>query len=193
VLSLACTPVNTLFGFRQVIGVRRALGLYAFMYAAIHVTIFTVLDYGLDWGLLLEAVLEKRFIFVGLAALLILLSLATTSFKWWQKRLGKNWKRLHRLIYVASGLVIVHYTWATKGDLLRLQGDIWQPLSFGAVVAILLVLRIPAIRRAITSFRARLKRRQPALRRGQEARTEPGRGKPNISIRPKNGEQGLDL
>lgn len=157
-LSLAVTPIHTLFGLRQVIQVRRALGLYAFIYAAIHVLIFAGLDYGFDWSLLTQAVVEKRYILVGLGALVILSALAATSFKSWMKRLGKKWKRLHRLVYVAAGLVIVHYSWSIKGDLLRLQGDIWQPLSFGSVVLVLLILRLPPLRRWISSARSRLSR-----------------------------------
>ncbi len=158
VLSLSVTPINTLFGFRQVLQVRRALGLYAFMYVVVHITIFTWLDYGLDWSLLYGAIFEKSYILVGLAALIILLSLAITSFKWWMKRLGKKWKYLHKLVYLAGGLVIVHYAWSVKGDILRLQGDIWQPLEYGIVVALLLVLRIPAIRRASSQLRQTLNR-----------------------------------
>ena len=164
-LSLACTPLNTLFGFRPALRVRRALGLYAFLYAGLHFLVFVGLDYGFDLSLIPAAIFEKRFVIVGLAALLILLALAATSFKSSMKRLGKNWKRLHRLVYVAGGLVIVHYSWAVKGDVLSLQGDIVQPLAFGAVVTLLLALRLPFIRSRIAGLRSRWSRpfgRQPA-------------------------------
>jgi sulfoxide reductase heme-binding subunit YedZ len=65
------------------------------------------------------------------------------------KRLGKNWKQLHKTVYLASGLVILHYAWAVKGSLTNLSGDILRPLGFGLLVVILLVLRIPAVRRRI--------------------------------------------
>lgn len=155
VLSLACTPLNTLFKFRPALQVRRALGLYAFLYAALHFMTFIGLDYGFDWSLLLSEVVEKRYVLVGLAALLILASLAATSFTWWMKRLGKNWKRLHRLVYLASGLVVVHFAWAKKGDLFSLQGDILQPLAFGLAVALLLAVRIPPVRRSLSGLRVR--------------------------------------
>ena len=167
VLSLAATPANTLFGFRQALKVRRALGLYAFMYAAIHLTIFVGLDYGLDWGLLQGAIFEKRFVLVGLGAFLILLSLAATSFKSSMKRMGRNWKRLHKLVYLASGLVIVHYAWSIKGDVLRLQGDIWQPILFGLIVLFLLIMRIPIVRRRFGGVRQRLNRRGTVSRTQQ--------------------------
>ena len=161
ILSLSCTPINTLFGFRQVLGLRRWLGLYAFMFAAIHLIIFIGWDYGFDISLLKIEFLQKRYVIIGSAAFLILLPLAITSFRWWMKRLGKNWKRLHRFVYLAGGLVIIHYAWAKKGDLFRLQGDIWQPLLFGLLLIVLLVLRIPSVRKKVSSFRAQyqLKRR----------------------------------
>ena len=147
VLSLACTPLNNLFGWRQVLIVRRPLGLYAFLFAALHVSLLVGVDYRFDWAALSGDLLDKRYILVGLSALAILTLLAATSFKWWMKRLGKNWKRLHRLVYLAGVLAVTHYAWAVKGDVLRLQGDIRLPLAYGLVVALLLVLRLPPLRR----------------------------------------------
>ena len=83
---------------------------------------------------------------VGSAALLILIPLAVTSTKGWQRRLGKRWKTLHKWIYLAGILVIVHYAWVQKAD-------IRQPLLWGGIVALLLVARIPAVRRAAVRFR----------------------------------------
>jgi sulfoxide reductase heme-binding subunit YedZ len=157
-LSLACTPLNTVFGWRQTLKVRRILGLYAFMYAFIHFTIFIWLDYGFDWGFLKVEIINKRFVLVGAGAFLILAVLALTSFRWWMKRLGKNWKRLHKLVYLAGMLVILHYAWAKKGDLLRLSGDILGPLAFGLILGILLAVRIPAVRRSARNLRDRLAR-----------------------------------
>jgi sulfoxide reductase heme-binding subunit YedZ len=148
-----------------VLSARRTLGLYAFMFAAIHFSIFIWLDYGLDLSLLLVEIVEKRYILVGAGALLILVSLAMTSFKWWMKRLGKNWKRLHRLVYLAGVLVIVHYAWAKKGDLLSLQGDIWQPLFFGLFLALLLIMRIPIVRRTVSNRRLIFSRLQGSLQK----------------------------
>jgi sulfoxide reductase heme-binding subunit YedZ len=163
VLSLSCTPLNTLFGFRPAISVRRTLGLYAFLFAASHFLMFAGVDFRFDWGLLKLELVEKRYVLVGAAALTILSALALTSFRWWMKRLGKNWKRLHRLVYLASLLVIVHFAWAKKGDLLRLQGDILQPLAFGALILVLLVLRLPAARRAFSGLRQRVTRSRASL------------------------------
>lgn len=92
VASLACTPVNTVFGFTPAIKVRRALGLYAFLYALVHFSIYVGVDYGFDLQLILLELSEKRYVLVGFAAFLILLPLAITSTKGWQRRMKKNWK-----------------------------------------------------------------------------------------------------
>jgi sulfoxide reductase heme-binding subunit YedZ len=146
ILSLACTPLNTVFGFRQALKVRRPLGLYAFFYASLHFLIFIGLDYQFNWDLILEATFEKRYALVGFAAGLILLSLAITSTKGWKKRLGKTWSRLHKFVYLAGLLVIVHYVWLVKSD-------IRIPLLYGALVVILLILRIPVVRRPVSQLK----------------------------------------
>ena len=156
VVSLACTPLHTVFGWHEPLKVRRALGLYSFMYVALHFLIFVYLDYGLDLELLIEAVFEKRYALVGFAAGIILLMLAATSFRFWQVRMKKNWKRLHRLVYLASLLAVTHYVWLVKSD-------IRQPLAFGAVVGLLLLLRVPAIKRRVINLRQRIQaQRAPA-------------------------------
>jgi len=151
ILSLACTPIYTIFGFKQVMRVRRALGLYAFMYASLHFLTFIGLDYGFDFDLIGQGILDQRYVLVGFAAGLLLLALAITSTEGWQKRLGKNWKRLHRLVYLASILAIVHFTWLVK--------DNREPLRYGAVVALLLIVRIPAVKRALNNARHQFKTR----------------------------------
>lgn len=152
-LSLACTPVHAVFGFRQVLRLRRPLGLYAFVYAGLHFLTFVGLDYGFDLELIRLDILDQRYVLVGFAAGLVLLPLAITSTRGWQKRLGKNWKRLHRLAYLAAILALVHFAWLVK--------DIREPLRYGAVLALLLVARIPAVRRAATKVRRKLKTRTP--------------------------------
>ncbi len=158
-LSLACTPVNTLLGFKSALKVRRALGLYAFMYAALHFSIFVGLDYGFDPVLLQEAIFEKRYALVGLAAGLIMLPLAITSTRGWMKRLGQRWKYLHRWVYLAALLAIVHFVWVVKADLR-------EPLTYGAMVVLLLVLRVPIVRRAISQLRNEVKGKTASYDRG---------------------------
>ena len=146
VLSLAVTPISILFRVRQVVKLRRPLGLYAFLYASLHGLTFVGLDYGFDPRLILEEVLQKRFVQAGIVTFLLLLPLAITSTSGWMKRLGKNWKRLHRLVYLAALIDVVHYVWLAKGD-------IREPLLYGAVVVALLIIRLPAIRRALRGGR----------------------------------------
>lgn len=151
VLSLACTPVNSVLGFKPALRVRRSLGLYAFMYAGLHFLTFVGLDYGFDLELIRGAIFEKRYALVGFSAFLILIPLAVTSTKGWMKRLGKKWKYLHRLVYLAALLVVVHFIWLVKSD-------IREPLLYGVAVILLLLLRVPAIRRGISRYRVRRER-----------------------------------
>jgi sulfoxide reductase heme-binding subunit YedZ len=160
VLSLACTPVNTIFGLKQVIPLRKPLGLYAFMYGTLHFMVFIV-DNGivansLDLVAVYEATFEKRFALVGFAVLMIMLSLALTSNQWAMRRLRKNWKRLHRLVYLAGILVVIHFVWLVKSD-------IREPLAYGALIALLLAVRIPSVRKYANSFRGRFKSRSRAV------------------------------
>ncbi len=149
--SLACTPVNTVFNFKAALKIRRPLGLYAFLYATIHFGIFLV-DYNIDLQLLYGAIFEKRYALVGFAAFLLLLPLALTSTKGWQKRLGKNWKRLHQLVYVAGILAVIHYLWLVKSD-------IRKPLVYAGLVAVFLLARTAPARKMLTSLRNWLIRR----------------------------------
>jgi sulfoxide reductase heme-binding subunit YedZ len=163
-LSLACTPLNTLFRFSWAIQRRKALGLYAFFYASLHLFIFSVVDYGLDWPTLWQMLSEKRYIVVGLAAFMILIALAATSFRRAMKQMGKNWKRLHQLVYLAGILVVIHFAWVVKGSVSALSGDVLRPILYGAVLALLLTMRMPAVRKAIVRARQRILARQPASR-----------------------------
>lgn len=166
VLSLACTPLNTVFPWPELIRRRRTLGLYAFLYACIHVIIFVDLDYGLAWSLILQTILEKPYIIVGVISFLLLIPLAITSFDVWKMRLRKNWKRLHQLVYLIAPLVVLHYGWGKKGDFFALQGEIIRPLIYGLIVLLLLALRIRPVRRSLSSLRDRILRRR-ILRRIQ--------------------------
>jgi sulfoxide reductase heme-binding subunit YedZ len=145
-----------MFKWPELIKRRRTLGLYAFLYATLHVLIFVNLDYGLAWSLIIQTVFEKPYIIVGMIAFLLLVPLAFTSFDVWKMRLKKNWKRLHQLIYLIAPLVVLHYAWSKKGDFFALQGEIVRPLIYGLVVVILLAFRIPQVRRATAALRDRI-------------------------------------
>lgn len=151
VLSLACTPASSIFGLRMALRWRRPLGVYAFLYAALHFLTFSVLDYGLDPVLLRGAIFEKRYALVGFAAFALLIPLAITSTHGWMRRLGKRWRKLHRLVYPAALLVIVHYVWLVKSD-------IRVPLAYGAVVLALLALRLRPVKDFVGRLRTKIQR-----------------------------------
>ena len=142
VLSLACTPAHWLTGLSAVQRLRKPLGLYAFLYALLHLLTYVGLDFGFNLSFLWPEIVQQPFVQVGLLAFLLLLPLAITSTRWWQRRLGKNWQRLHRLAYLAAALAVLHFYWIVRGDWRR-------PLAVAIVVAILLLVRLPPIRRAI--------------------------------------------
>lgn len=153
IASLACTPLNTLLGWREPLKRRRALGLYCFMYASLHMLTFTGLDYGFNLNLIIGIVLKKPYAILGLATFILLLPLAVTSFRWWMKKLGRWWTNLHRLVYLAGVLDILHYAWARKGNLFTLSGDILRPLLWGLLLLLLLALRLPPLRRWASGLR----------------------------------------
>ncbi len=157
ILCLACTPLNTLFGWSELLKRRRALGLYSFLYATVHVIIFINLDYGFAWSLFMQTVLQKPYIVVGMIAIFLMTVLAMTSFDVWKVRMGKRWKQLHDLIYYIAPLAILHYAWGKKGDFFALQGEIIKPLIYAIVFAVLMILRIPPVRRKLSSWRTRFR------------------------------------
>lgn len=157
--SLACTPLGAILGWKELLQRRKALGNYGFMYAALHVSIFVGVDYGFNLRAILADVWNKWYIILGFGAFLMLLPLAITSFNYWMKRLGKNWKRLHRLVYVISPLVVLHFLLSVKGDLTRLQGNVLQPLLYGSLAIFLLLLRVTPLKKALIDLRERLARR----------------------------------
>lgn len=155
VVTLAVTPLMTLTGSKKLSKHRRALGLYTFFMFFLHFTTFAALDYGFDFRQIYLLTVQKPFILLGTLAGLMLLALAVTSFKYWMKRLGKNWSRLHKLVYVIGGFAVFHYALAVKGSLSTLSGNIVKPLLMGFLVVVLMVMRIPVVKRAIISLRTR--------------------------------------
>ena len=158
VLSLACSPLASILGWKELLLRRKALGNYGFLYAVLHVTTFFVIDYGLNLAAIWRDVWNKYYIIIGATAFLLLVPLAFTSFKYWMKRLGKNWKRLHRIVYFISPLVVLHFLLAVKGDITQLRGNLSQPLLYGAIVAILLMLRIRPIKLGLIKLRNQISR-----------------------------------
>ena len=148
VLVLSITPVRKWFGLHSLLQFRRILGLYAFMYASLHFLVFIGLDYGFDIELLRSSVFKKPYVVLGLLAYLTLVPLAITSTHGWIRRLGKYWKMLHKLVYLAGILAVSHYIWAVKSD-------IRQPLMFAAVICVMLLARTRFFNRAIYLLRER--------------------------------------
>lgn len=135
-VSLAVTPARKITGWNPVIRLRRPLGLFAFFYASAHFTIWFAFDMVFDLGYMWADIVERKFITVGMAGLLVLLPLALTSTRWAIRKLGKRWAALHRGAYVAALLGVVHYFWLVKADT-RL------PWLFAVILAGLLAFRLP--------------------------------------------------
>jgi len=140
-LSLSMTPLRRIFGINKLQSVRRMIGVWSFTYAAVHLSVYLLFDQlcysaaTCQWSAVWQDILKRRFIFVGQFAFLCLLLLALTSTMGWQRRLRKNWTRLHRLAYVAGIAAVVHFIWIQKSD-------IREPLRYGAVLAVLLGIRV---------------------------------------------------
>ncbi len=138
-LTLTVTPLRRVSGWNPVIRLRRPLGLFAFFYALCHFSIWFVFDMVFNVTWMLEDIAERPFITVGFAAFVILIPLALTSTKGWIRRLGRRWTTLHRGVYVAATLGVVHFYWFVKADT-RL------PLVFIAILAVLFGARLQAAR-----------------------------------------------
>ncbi len=137
-LTLAVTPVRQLTGWAGVMRLRRMLGLFAFAYAVLHVASYVILDQFFAWAAIGADIVKRRYITAGLAAFLLLLPLAVTSTSGWVKRLGAaTWHRLHRLVYPAAVLAVLHHFWMVKADSQR-------PLLLAATLALLLGWRVIA-------------------------------------------------
>ena len=134
-ITLTVTPLRRLTGWNPLIKVRRLIGNFAFFYALIHFLIYAVFDRELSPVGLGEDIAKRPWITVGFTTFLILLTLAITSPQAMVRKLGKRWQTLHRLIYVAAGLAVLHFTWAQKKDI-RL------PLIYAAVLAVILGSRL---------------------------------------------------
>lgn len=133
-VTLAVTPARRIFGWSWAAPLRRTFGLLAFFYACLHLTTYVALDQFFDWELLVEDVLERRYITAGFVGFLCMLPLAVTSTRGWMKRLGRRWVRLHRLAYAAAIAGVVHHLWLVKADYA-------PPLAHAAVLALLLGYR----------------------------------------------------
>jgi sulfoxide reductase heme-binding subunit YedZ len=153
VASLVPTALKILTGWGGAVRYRRTVGLFAFFYACLHLATYAGVDQFFDWKAIGEDVVKRPFITVGFAAFLLLVPLALTSTDRAVRRLGfVRWKRLHRLVYVAAALGVVHFVW-------RVKADLRDPLLFAAAIALLFAIRIVAALR--TQLRARAAQATP--------------------------------
>jgi sulfoxide reductase heme-binding subunit YedZ len=135
--TLAVTPVRRLTGWNWLAPARRTLGLCAFLYVCLHFATY-LFDQGFALEYIVEDVAERPYVTAGFIAFLLLIPLALTSTKGSIRRLGKRWQKLHKMVYLAAGLGVLHFIWLVKSDLR-------DPLIFAAVFALLMALRIPAL------------------------------------------------
>ena len=147
-ITLSITPLRKITRHNALLRYRRMLGLFAFFYACLHVSTYLVLDQFFDWDEIVRDVAKRPYITVGFSAFVLLLPLAVTSTNKMVQRLGHNWHRLHSLIYPIAILVMFHYLWQTKADLL-------PPVIYGLILCLLFALRWPGLKPG--------KRRIPAL------------------------------
>ena len=134
-LTLCVTPIRRSTGLNRLVMFRRMLGLFSFFYIALHFLTYALLDLGLAWDTLLVDIGERPYITVGFTALVLMVPLAITSTNGFQRRLGRKWVKLHRLVYVIAILGVVHYWWQVKIDI----GD---PLLYAFLLAVLLGVRV---------------------------------------------------
>jgi methionine sulfoxide reductase heme-binding subunit len=159
VASFSITPISILTKRTDLKPIRRPLGVYGFCYIALHLFAYAWLSNGFDWALMLRDLGERRAMSIGLLAFALLIPLALTSTNGWQRRLGRRWKVLHRLVYFAVPLSILHYFW--------LERDIkdWV-IVYAVLVTLLFIVRLPTIRQLMK------RTRQPSPVPAAETKTE---------------------
>ena len=159
ILSLACTPLITLFGWSSLNALKKPLGNYGFIFVVIHLLMFTfeksLID-GFQIQYAIEEAILKRYALVGFVAFLLLVPLFVTSNKWSQKKLSRNWKKLHKLVYLINVLAVTHYIWVWLS-----KRALEKPIAFAIVVAFLLLLRLDVVKKRIREFK---KQRRAAQR-----------------------------
>lgn len=162
-LSLACTPLVTLFDWKALNQLRKPLGNWGFGFVALHLFMFAM-DYGMIDGAfrlmpVVDEAILKGYAVIGFIAFLLLIPLFATSNKWSQKQLGKRWKRLHQLVYLINVLAVGHYIWVWSS-----KRAFTAPLTYAVILAFLLFIRIKPIKQQIVRWRRAVARPRPAAR-----------------------------
>ncbi len=141
VLTLTISPLQNILGYNWLIKLRRMIGLYVFFYALIHFCVYVFLDLRLDFSILFDDIIKRKYITVGFFAFVFLVSLAATSNKFAIKKISTSrWLKLHKLVYVIAILGTIHYLWQVKGQ------DYSDPAVYGVLFLILFALRIPRVK-----------------------------------------------
>ncbi len=143
-ITLAVSPARQWFALSALSRFRRMLGLYAFFYACVHFLVWFVADHSLSFSDMAEDIIDRPYITFGFSALVLLIPLAFTSSNAMIRRLGQNWKKLHRLVYFILALGILHYLWLTKADYL-------EPGIYAFIALALLLQRLPAKKRRVAN------------------------------------------
>lgn len=141
-ITLCMTPLRRFTGWSWPLRVRRMLGLFAFFYACVHLSTYVWLDQFFDWGEIGRDILERPFITVGMLAFALLIPLAATSNRFMIRRLGRNWSRLHQLVYLIPALAVLHFWWLVKAD-------VREPLVYALLFLLLMLLRWPPLARRL--------------------------------------------
>jgi methionine sulfoxide reductase heme-binding subunit len=136
-LTLAVTPLRRVTGLTALIRFRRMLGLFTFFYASLHFLTFIWFDHFFDLAEMVRDILKRPFIAMGFSAFVLLVPLALTSNDFMLRKLGRRWSVLHRLIYLIAILALLHFWWMRAG-----KNNFTEPLVIGAVIAVLLALRL---------------------------------------------------
>lgn len=144
-ITLAISPFRQWFGLSALPRFRRMLGLYVFFYACCHFLIWFIADHSLDFGDMVEDIIDRPFITFGFSALMLLIPLAITSNNTMLRKLGKSWKKLHQLVYLILALGVLHYLWLTKADYL-------EPGIYAFIAGVLLLQRLKIKKRWTLKF-----------------------------------------
>lgn len=139
-ITLSITPLRRWTGWHWLVSCRRMLGLFAFFYLLLHFLVYLLLDQSMDFTAVIEDVLERPYITLGMTGLLLLLPLALTSTRGMMRRLGRRWKKLHRLVYAVAILGVWHFYWQVKLDTL-------EPAVYTLILVVLLGYRLVYARR----------------------------------------------
>jgi sulfoxide reductase heme-binding subunit YedZ len=134
-ISLSVTPLRRITGWNDLVKLRRMLGLFAFFYATLHMLTWVVFVHFFEVSFMVEDVVMRPFITIGMATFLILLVLAITSNQFSIRKLGRRWQSLHRLVYVAGILAVIHFWWLVKAD-------ITEPRRWAVAIGSLLLFRV---------------------------------------------------